>query len=149
MPKGNGASRRLEGYYSRHDRSIDHTIIAIVTRIWAYAAKLYLCVSLSGWQPKSAEVQENVAKAVSLLQTIESPAQLRSLSWPICMAGCLALPGQEDEFRRIAGEVGELSDFGTIGEALRIMEAVWRSRDTVDGDVWNLVSSLNILGSSA
>lgn len=148
-PRGTGASRRLEGYYSRHDRSIDHNAIATVTRIWAYAAKIYLSVAVSGWQPRSAEVHDNVAKVVGLLQTIESPAQLRSLSWPICVAGCLALPGQEPEFRRIVGEVGELADFGTIGTTLRIMEQVWHSRETVDGDVCDLSSALNILGSSA
>lgn len=147
-PNGTGVSRRLEGYYSRHDRSIDHTSIATVTRVWAHAAKLYLSVVLSGLQPKSDEVQSSVAKVVSLLQNIESPAQLRTLSWPICVAGCLALPGQEQEFRRIVGEVGELVEFGTCGTALRTMEAVWRVRDTVDGDVWDFVSVWNILGSS-
>lgn len=148
-PNGTGASRRLEGYYSRHDRAIDHTSITTVTRVWAYAAKLYLYAVLSGWQPKSAEVQGSVARVISLLQTIESPAQLRSLSWPICVAGCLALPGQEQDFRRIIGEVGELSEFGTVGTALRIMEAVWRSRDTMDGNVLDFTSFLSILGSSA
>ncbi|KAG8157472.1 hypothetical protein KVR01_012856 [Diaporthe batatas] len=148
-PSGKGPGRRLEGYYSRHDRSIDHNAIATVTRIWAYAAKIYLSVIVSGWQPNSAEVYDNVSKVVGLLQTIESPAQLRSLSWPICVAGCLALPVQEPEFRRIVGEVGELADFGTIGTTLRIMEEVWRSRETADGDACDLASALNVLGSSA
>lgn len=150
-PRSNvtGASRRLEGYYSRHDRAIDHKSIATVTRIWAYAAKLYLSVVLSGWQPNSADVQASIVKILILLQTIESPAQLRSLSWPICVAGCLALPTQEQEFRRIVGEVGELSEFGTVGMTLRIMEAVWNARDAVDGNVWDIASSLSILGHSA
>lgn len=148
-PSRAGASRRLEGYYSRHDRSIDHNAIATVTRIWAYAAKIYLSVALSGWQPKSAEVYDSVAKVSGLLQTIESPAQLRSLSWPICVAGCLALPDQEPEFRRVVGEVGELADFGTIGTTLRIMEQVWHSRETADGDACDLASALSALGTPA
>ncbi|KAH6645307.1 fungal-specific transcription factor domain-containing protein [Truncatella angustata] len=143
-----GASR-LEGYYSRHDRAIDHTSIANVTRVWAYAAKIYLSVSLSGWQNNSTDIQANVAKVLSQMQTIDSPAQLRSLSWPTCVAGCLALPSQEHHFRRIVANMGELGEFGTVLNALRIMEAVWNSRDTIEGDVWDIASSLNILGSSA
>lgn len=137
----------LEAYYSRHDRAIDCTSIANVTRIWAYAAKIYLSVCLSGWQANSTDVQASVAKVTSLLQTIESPAQLRSLSWPLCVAGCLALTRQEDAFRRIVGTIGQLGEFGTAFIALRIMEAVWSSRATVDGNTWDVASSLNILGS--
>ncbi|KAK3691618.1 hypothetical protein LTR37_018535 [Vermiconidia calcicola] len=148
QPKKMSASR-LEAYYSRHDRAIDCTSIANITRVWAYAAKIYLSLCLSGWQTNSTDTQASVAKVLSLLQTIESPAQLRSLSWPICVAGCLALTSQEDNFRRIVGIMGQLGEFGTLFNALRIMEAVWSSRASVDGNVWDIASSLSILGSSA
>lgn len=143
------SASRLEAYYSRHDRAIDHSSIANVTRIWAYAAKIYLSVSVSGWQTNSTETQGSVNKVLSLLQTIESPAQLRSLSWPICVAGCLALSIQEHTFRRIVAIMGQLHEFGTVSSALRIMEAVWSSRDTIDGNFWDIASCLGILGSSA
>jgi C6 transcription factor Pro1 len=143
-----GASS-LEGYYRRHDRAIDHTSIANVTRVWGYAAKIYLSVTLSGWQANSADTQACIAKILSLLQTIESPAQLRSLSWPICVAGCLALPSQEHDFRRIFGFMGPLGEFGTVYNTLNIMEGVWRSRNTLDGNIWDIASSLGILGSPA
>lgn len=145
----NGRTSWLQGYYSRHDRATEPTCIADVTRIWAYAAKIYLAVSLSGWQARSAEVQACVANVLRLLQTIESPAQLRSLSWPICVAGCLALPSQEHDFRSVVGIMGQLGEFGTIYTALRIMEAVWKARDTIDGSAWDVASCLSILGSSA
>ena len=148
QPKKVSASR-LEAYYSRHDRAIDCTSIANVTRIWAYAAKINLSVCLSGWQTNSTDIQASVAKVLSLLHTIESLAQLRSLSWPICVAGCLALETQEDDFRRLVGIMGQLGDFGTVSNALRIMEAVWSSRATVDGNLWDIASCLGILGSPA
>lgn len=148
QPKTTSASR-LSAYYSRHDRAIDCTAIANVTRIWAYAAKIYLSVCLSGWQSYSTDTQASVAKVLNLLQTINSPAQLRSLSWPICVAGCLALTSQEDGFRRVIGIMGQLGEFGTVSNALRIMEAVWSSRATIDGNVWDIASSLSILGSPA
>ncbi|KAK8075373.1 hypothetical protein PG997_010036 [Apiospora hydei] len=138
---------RRRGYYRRHDRAVDGTPLGIVTRIWAHAAKVYLSVTLSGWQPNSAEIQHSVAEVLSLLQTIESPAQLQSLTWPMCIAGCLALQHQEQEFRTIVEDLGELAEFGTILSALRTMEAVWRTRGNVDRDAWDIASSLSILGS--
>ncbi|KAK7914983.1 C6 transcription factor [Apiospora marii] len=140
-------SSRRKGYYRRHDRAVDGTPLETVTRIWAHAAKLYLSVTLSGWQPGCDEVQHSVAEVLRLLQTIESPAQLQSLTWPMCVAGCLALPDQDQDFRAIVEDIGALAEFGTMLSALRIMGAVWGTRGTVDRDSWDVASALNILGS--
>ncbi|KAF4549586.1 Fungal specific transcription factor domain-containing protein 69 [Elsinoe fawcettii] len=141
--------RDIYAYYSRHDKSIDGAFISKITRLWACAASIYLSVSLSGWQTQHVDVQSSVHKILDIAPTIESPAQLRSLAWPICVAGCLALPGQESDFRRLVGRMGSLCEFGTMSNALRIMEAVWSKRDSIDPDSWNLSSSLRILGSPA
>lgn len=143
--KNNGNARLLEGYYNRHASAVDHTSIANVTRIWAYAAKIYLSVTLSGWQTNSTDTQASVAGVLSLLQTIESPAQLQHLAWPICVAGCQAAPSQEHDFRRIIASVGPLGEFGTLCNALGVMEAVWKSRDARNRDFWDIASSLSIL----
>lgn len=148
QPKKMSASR-LEAYYSRHNSSIDCTSIANVTRICAYGAKIYLSACRSGWQTNSTDTQTSVAEVLRLLQTIESPTRLRSLSWPICVAGCLASISQVDDFRRIIGTMGQLGAFGTLSTALRIMEAVWSSRATIDRDTWDIASSLSILSSPA
>lgn len=138
----------LAGYYTQRNGAMDRSSIANVTRIWAHAAEIYLSVSLSGWQPHSTDIQSSVIKVLRLLQTIESPGLLQSLSWPMTVAGCLALPHQEPDFRRIVSGLGQLGDFGTAGNAMRVMEAVWSSRDNIDGSVWDMASSLNILGTS-
>lgn len=145
----NTNAKFLEGYYSRHDRAIDHTSIANITRIWAHAAKIYLSVTLSGWQTNSPDIQVSVAKVLGLAQSSEGPAQLRSLSWPICVAGCLALPSQEDDFRRRIGTMGPLAEFGTLDNALSIMEAIWKLRDAPDTAKLDIASCLSILGSPA
>ena len=144
------AAGRLEGYYSRlEDRTTDHASIATATRVWAHAAIIYLYVVLSGWQPASPDMHNSVAKVLTLLQGLQSPSQLRSLAWPLCVAGCLALPYQEREVSCIIESMGELGVFGTVREAQRIMEAVWRSRDTLDRGTWDIASCLGILGSPA
>ena len=141
------ASGRRKGYYRRYDRAVDGTPLETVTRIWAHAGKLYLSVTLSGWQPNCEEVQHSVTEILRLLQTIESPAQLQSLTWPMCVAGCLALPHQDQDFRTIVEDIGALAQLGTSLSALRIMEAAWGARGTVDRDSWDIASALNVLGS--
>ncbi len=145
------AAGRLDGYYTRLEgRTTDQASIKTATRAWAHAANIYLSVVLSGWQPGCTDVQINVAKVLTHLQgVVESPAQLRSLAWPLCVAGCLALPSQEQEVRCIVASMGELGVFGTMSEARDILEAVWSSRNTLDRDAWDIDACLRILGSPA
>ncbi|ETS78821.1 hypothetical protein PFICI_08674 [Pestalotiopsis fici W106-1] len=148
QPKKSNASR-LKAYYTEHDRVIDPTFAANINRIWAHAAKIYLSVSLSGWQSNSSDIQSSITQILGLLDTIDSPGQLRSLAWPICVAGSLAVPAQENDFRRIIAMMGPMGKFGTLSSASSIVEAVWSSRDIIDGNVWDMSLSLSILGSPA
>lgn len=142
------SASRLDAYYTRLTQgATDHASIAMITRIWAHAAKIYLSVILSGWQPASLDIRDSVSSILALLEGIKSPAQLRSLVWPLCVAGCLALPQQEQDLRNIVHSMGELGIFGTIKVAQSIMEAVWASRDTLDRHIWDIAACLKILGS--
>ncbi|KAM0263896.1 hypothetical protein ACHAQJ_000931 [Trichoderma viride] len=118
-----------------------------ISLIWAYAAVLYLFVTTSGWQEQHQTVQESISSALRLLHPILSPAILRSLAWPFCVIGCLAAKNQEAEFRQIASRMGSLSAFGTLNEALKIMEIVWSTRGEKDVGNWDFTSCFSILGS--
>lgn len=105
----------------------------VVTRIWTHAALLYLFVVVSGWQPASADVRYHVSRVLELLVSeISPPAMLRTMTWPFCVAGCLADPSQEDRLREMVGALQPASVFGTVRKALEIMENVWRNRGAVD-----------------
>ncbi|OIW28156.1 hypothetical protein CONLIGDRAFT_464551 [Coniochaeta ligniaria NRRL 30616] len=105
----------------------------LVTRVWAHAALLYLSVVVSGWQPANTEVRENVGRIVELLShEISPPAMLRTMAWPFCVAGCLAEPARESEFRGMVDALQPPSVFRTVRKALDIMEDVWRNRGAVD-----------------
>lgn len=114
--------------------------------IWAHAAVLYLFVTTSGWQEEHQIVRENVACALNLLQEVSLPAILRGLAWPFCVIGCLAAADQEEDFRQIASKMGPLSAFGTLYEALKIIEKVWSTRGERDADNWDFASCFSILG---
>lgn len=121
---------------------------SIVSQIWADAAQVYLTTVLSGWQPRNVQLRNHVAHAIDLLSTIENTSWLRALAWPICVTGCFATEEQETAFRNVANASGGLAMFGTMRDALAIMEKVWSVRDHLDADTWDVASCLRILGHS-
>ncbi|KAF7562827.1 hypothetical protein G7046_g1326 [Stylonectria norvegica] len=107
---------------------------ALVTRVWAHAAFIYLSVVVSGWQPASVEVRYHVSRVIELLTVqISPPELLRTMVWPFCVAGCLAEPAQEASLRGMVEALQPQNIFGTTRKALEIMENVWRNR--VVGDL--------------
>ena len=60
----------------------------------------------------------------------------------------MATKEQEGEFREVAGIMGSLKNFGTVGEALRIMENVWDRRDEIEAaaEKWDIAACFGILG---
>ena len=119
-----------------------------ISRIWACAAEVYLITVLSGWQPGNALLRSRVAQALDLLTAIENPSWLRTLSWPFCIVGCLAAGEQQEAFRHVANASGGLAMFGTLRDALAIMEKVWHEQNTCNTDTMEIAYCLRILGHS-
>jgi hypothetical protein len=117
---------------------------AFVTRVWAHAALLYLAVSVSGWQPGSAGIRENVTRILALLERMPAPELLRTVVWPYCIVGCLCAPAEEGRLRAMAHALVPHRLFGAARKALEIMEEVWTRRDelTVDSDFAACIRSL-------
>lgn len=115
-----------------------------VTRVWAHAALLYLSVVISGWQPASSGVRENVTRILVLLEQMTTPELLRTMVWPFCVAGCLAVSAEEYRFRAMADALVPQRLFGAARRALEITENVWKHRDSlsIDTDFAACVCSL-------
>ncbi|EEU41690.1 uncharacterized protein NECHADRAFT_87651 [Fusarium vanettenii 77-13-4] len=111
---------------------------SLVTQVWAHAVLIYLSVIVSGWQPASVEICQNVE---GVLKHIESPisilprALLRTMVWPFCVAGCLAEPAQRPRFRSIVEELQPPRVFGTLSKALEIMKKDWREENDTGRDL--------------
>lgn len=112
--------------------SLDTTHRSLTTRIWAHAALLYLSIVTSGWQPTNDDVRYHVSRVIALSYQVCPPALLRTIVWPLCVAGCLAEPDQEVAFRKMLRGLEPLKLFGKIQKALEIMEEVWDSRSKRD-----------------
>ena len=132
----------VDGHLSTSSRSS-----ATPTKIWAHAAHIYLAVVVSGWQPSNAEIRSGVSQILELLRTVDCSTHLRTLAWPICVAGCLSEAGShEQEFRSLLTGMDELSMVGALGEARKIIERVWENREILDRETWDLAACFHILG---
>jgi hypothetical protein len=119
----------------------------LVTKVWAHAALLYLSVVVSGWQPANTEVCNHVDQIVELLTRQISPlAMLRTMTWPFCVAGCLAEPAQQHHFRQMVEALQPPSIFGTIRKALELMENAWSSRNAEDAGYRDLATCFRSQG---
>ncbi|KAH8788912.1 fungal-specific transcription factor domain-containing protein [Diaporthe sp. PMI_573] len=115
--------------------------------VWAHATLTYLSTVVSGWQPSCPEVRASVAATMTLLAAAPAPASVRSVVWPFCVTGCLALPEEEGIFRGMVEALGPLSNFGMIAPALRVMEGVWTRRGQL-GPEWTMAEGLRDAGTA-
>ncbi|KAF7551779.1 hypothetical protein G7046_g7624 [Stylonectria norvegica] len=122
-----------------------HPALLVNNIIWLQATLTYLYVVISGWQPSSPEIQYSVSRMTALLTNLPQDTCLRSLVWPFCISGCLSPPGDEDKYRAMMQRMGPLKVFGTVKEAMDIMEKVWSRRDQTD-ESWDVAKCLRILG---
>ncbi|KAK0734726.1 fungal-specific transcription factor domain-containing protein [Lasiosphaeria miniovina] len=122
-----------------------------ISGIWAQAALTYLNVVVSGWQPASPEIRTSVTLTIQMLRSLKSPSYLRSVVWPFTVTGCMAAPEEEQTFRDMVAAMGPLQLFGSIREALAIMEKVWANRVQIEenADQWDLAACLRVLGRPA
>ncbi|KAH7126505.1 fungal-specific transcription factor domain-containing protein [Dactylonectria estremocensis] len=148
--QGNKPAQTLEALLQQSNCSYGYTLLVPelnrhITRIWAHAAYLYVLVVLLGWQPTEPRIRRNCTMMIELFNNISSPIWLRSLAWPFCVSGCLALGEDREEFRRIGSAMEGLLGFGTAREALSIMAKVWSQGD-MDAESWDIGACLKILG---
>jgi hypothetical protein len=104
-------------------------IRCVLTRIFACSALVYLHVAISGAHPELPDMRASVSRTIAAFQMLPNQELVRSLTWPFCIAGCMALPEQEDFFRDIVSTTNKVTPlFGNSGKALAIIEECWRMR---------------------
>ncbi|KAM4058641.1 fungal specific transcription factor [Hirsutella rhossiliensis] len=113
--------------------------------IWLLATLSYLNVVIQGWQPSNPQIRCPVRKATERLSRVPRGSCLRALAWPLCISGCLSPAEDEDTYRALARSQGPLQIFGTVKEAMEIMEKVWSRRGRID-ETWTVSKCLNMLG---
>ncbi|KAL4875458.1 fungal-specific transcription factor domain-containing protein [Aspergillus karnatakaensis] len=110
----------------------NHPPTQTVTAIWAHAARIYLHVTLSGWQTATPEIRDSVTATTALFRCLPSPSALRALAWPFCVVGCVAEGDERVIIRGIVEAMGPLGLVGTVQAAVRVMEGAETEGDDLD-----------------
>ncbi|XPS77629.1 hypothetical protein M3J09_009657 [Ascochyta lentis] len=134
--------------FDRSSFSLGPTLpsFTVPSLIWGLGARLYLSVSLDGWQLANPKVRADVAQMIELLESVPLD-QLRTLAWPICTAGCLALPEEELFFAALVSKLSKVQMTGALNDAREIMEKVWQNRSTQAIESLDFASCFAIVGS--
>ena len=114
--------------------------ISGLTYVWAQSTLTYLSVVVSGWQPGNPEIRDSVRLTIAMIKALPTSTCVRTCVWPFTITGCLAGREEEQVFREAVEGMGPMSVFGTMREALGVMEGVWGMRGVIEGDVegWDL-----------
>ncbi|EXK78064.1 hypothetical protein FOQG_17245 [Fusarium oxysporum f. sp. raphani 54005] len=132
-------------YYSQTHQLSSSDMHVRVTQIWAYAVRTYLLVTTFGWQPRHPDILSNIRHTVSLLNDVTSPSWLRSLIWPICVTGCIAVDDHRPIIRSILERAAALQTLGSLRRASSIIERVW-AQQVCDVSNWDYAQCFNVLG---
>ena len=102
-----------------------------ISKIFAYSAITYLHVVISGAYPELPEIAESVSETIDAFKSLRDPRLLRSVVWPFCITGCLALEKHQGLFGDLVSKanVTQLTT-ATCFTAYRIMEECWKARIT-------------------
>lgn len=103
--------------------------IRSVTDVFGCAALTYLHVVLSGAYPELPEIRESVQRTIDAFRAVRECHWVRNLVWPFCIAGCMAMPPSEGEFRGIAHSA-QVRGRGlkNLESAVAIVEECWAAR---------------------
>ncbi|EWG52095.1 hypothetical protein FVEG_10913 [Fusarium verticillioides 7600] len=121
-----------------------HDAYYAITRVWTNAARLYLIVVLSGWQPDMDEVVDLVSANLVLLENLTTPSWLTTLAWPISVTGCLASESQETVVEQVFSRTKPLSNVGGLIEAMKVIRQTWARRGELSQE-WDLTACFRSL----
>lgn len=100
-----------------------------ISKVFVLGAITYLHVVISGPYPEVPEIAESISETVLAFKGLKDPRLLRSLVWPFCISGCLALEKHYDFFRGLVSRADITQHAtGVCLEALEIMEECWKAR---------------------
>ena len=111
-------------------------LVDVITQIFACSALVYLHVVVSGPDPKSPMIHESVNRTILALRKFADCKIVGTLSWPLCIAGCMAsTEEQQDFFRDFSNNERMVNPmFGDSSRVLTIMQECWRMREVESGE---------------
>ena len=118
------------------------------TLVWAYATRLYLRTVKDRWHSSPPSAHEYIAGIIESLRKLPH-TKIRTLAWPLCVAGSLALGDQRQTLLDFIETLPRTQKAGALDDVQQILQEVWRLKDNNTGelDSWSFASCLAVLGS--
>ena len=107
-----------------------------ITSVFRLAARIYLCSIVPEANRHQDSVKTLIDRLARVLEFIPAGPDGfdRSLVWPLLIGGSMSTP--DSHFRRVLEErmamLGEHSEFGSFGRAIRLLREVWRQADEAE-----------------
>lgn len=127
------ADPTLDHPYATTGAILPEQLTKNMSAIFRYAARLYLCSLVPGFDRHQTSIVNLVSGITNALQFIPAgPYGFdRSLVWPLLIASSASTP--KNEFRTVLAEraaaLGEAGDFGSFRRMYRLVQEVWRLSD--------------------
>ncbi|CAG9993150.1 unnamed protein product [Clonostachys byssicola] len=119
----------------------------VPTRIYAHAALIYLQAVIEGPNLEISSINLHTNSIARLLRELHDPSQIRTLAWPICIAGCFSWVEEEQTcFQKVLASVGDIQSRSAALEASNIMKKVWSCRDNEGSYRWDAAACLGAMG---
>ena len=100
----------------------------LITCAYGICALIYLHIVILDAGPGNHMIQDYVERAITMMKAI-SPHRLRCVSWPFCVAGCMATRKKRNAFRQIFKLACDTTtSSGTIWSGFAVVEECWKQR---------------------
>ena len=120
--------------------------VGSITEIYASATLTYLHIIVSGPLPRVEDISTGVRRTTTLLRKVSrSPSLMRSLKWPVCITGCMAVDAAQRGFYRDIARYDEgeaiIESLNDPVRILQVMEHCWKSFDADNSCVQDWTSA--------
>lgn len=112
--------------------------------VWSLASNLYHVTLTQGWYLANSAIRADVSRMVTLLDEFPS-GQLRTVAWPICVAGCLAEKHEEQFFAALFSRLGRAEIAGALSDVRELVERAWERRSSLEDSGLDFSSGLATL----
>lgn len=108
-----------------------------ITMAFRLAARIFLCGMVPGFSPSQHSPMNLVDKLTTVLRHIPSGpnGHDRSLVWVYLVGGSISIPGSSfrNFFEDRLAQLGDLSQFGSMGRVATLLNEVWLHNDNLSG----------------
>lgn len=117
------------------------------TDAFRYAARIYLCSLVPGFDRQQPQVKELLNKLTYCLESIPAGPDGfdRSLVWVLLIGGSVATPGSlfKGFFQSRCDALGDAARYGSFGRMQKLLEVLWERRESGLETTWREVMGSN------